>query len=343
MKSTKYADEVFMTDVPSGENRSTNMWEELNRPKNHSVEPEEHEDERDDKAAVPLAGIIGGAVAIAAVAFAGFVVMGGGDDVVEAEQAATQSEPLALQNADGASDGDSANNVDPGISADVSSDDDGSADAPTSDEADDEIPGNEVGDASGEPEADGSGDAHSPAVPLGAEGNYAVLSRGKLYLRGDIPTPLISIGAVNALEEIMGEGNVISEFVVDPDAVFEMGAATDVFIEDTVLFGFGSAEIAPDFYPLLGLGSVLMQLQDGVTIEIYGHTDSAGSDEANLALSQARVDAVEAFWVSQGAGADRITAIGKGETEPIADNSTPEGQQLNRRVEIVITGFVFSL
>lgn len=320
-----------MADSSSGENRPTNMWEELNRPKDRETEPEQREEERNDKAGVPLAGIIVGAVAIAAVAFAGFIVTGGGDDVVtDSEEASVQSEPLALDDA-------------PQGDVEVATADDTVVDDPAGeDEANDPMPSEEADETSND-EAAIAGDSYSPAVPAGAEGNYSVLSRGKLYLRGEIPSPLIEIGAVNALEEILGEGNVISEYVIDPDAPFEMGRASDVFIEDTVLFQFGSAEIAPDFYPLLGLGVVLMEIQEGVTIEVYGHTDSAGSDETNLELSQARVDAVEAFWVSQGADPDRITAVGLGETDPVADNATPEGQQLNRRVEIVITGFVFSL
>ena len=52
---------------------------------------------------------------------------------------------------------------------------------------------------------------------------------------------------------------------------------------------------------------------------------------------------MKGFWVSQGADPSRITAIGRGEAEPVADNTTAEGRQLNRRVEIVITGFTFSM
>lgn len=319
-----------MTVSPAGDKRPTNMWEELNRPKERAADPSPSDEDRNDKAGLGVSTLVGGAVAVVTVALAGFIVVSGLGSASVPESAMPQNEQLALTDSGGSDEG--VDDPDPGIDTTVPTVDDTTVEStddvaePTEDDA--------VADA---------GDTYSPAVPAGAEGNYSVLSRGKLYLRGEIPSPLIEIGAVNALEEILGEGNVIAEYVINPDAPFEMGSASDVFIEDTVLFQFASAEIAPDFYPLLGLGVVLMQVQDGVTIEIYGHTDSAGSDETNLTLSQERVDAVKAFWISQGADASRITAIGRGETEPVADNSTPEGQQLNRRVEIVINGFVFSL
>lgn len=300
------------------------MWEELNRPKDRPEDPQRNEEDNDDGAGLPIGGIVGGAIAIAAVVFAGFIVMGGGEVTDETPAAAA---------ADGSADGELAL---------VDGDDEAAVDGAV-DEAGAEGPdADTIAMAMQAFEALPS-DSYSPAVPAGAEGNYTVLSRGKLYLRGEIPNPMIAVGAVAALEEILGEGNVISEYTINPDAPFEMGRASDVFIEDTVLFASGSAEIAPDFYPLLGLGVVLMQLQDGVTIEVIGHTDSNGDDDFNLLLSQDRVDAVKAFWVSQGADPERITAIGRGENDPVADNATAEGRQLNRRVEIVITGFTFSM
>ena len=75
-----------------------------------------------------------------------------------------------------------------------------------------------------------------------------------------------------------------------------------------------------------------------VTIHITGHTDAVGSDEANQILSEGRANAVRADLIKRGVAAERMTAEGKGEKEPVADNDTEEGRQLNRRVEFVITG-----
>ncbi len=71
-----------------------------------------------------------------------------------------------------------------------------------------------------------------------------------------------------------------------------------------------------------------------VSIVITGHTDSRGDDAANQALSEARAQAVVDGLVESGIDADRLEAIGKGETEPIDSNDTAAGQQRNRRVDI---------
>ena len=69
-------------------------------------------------------------------------------------------------------------------------------------------------------------------------------------------------------------------------------------------------------------------------VEIAGHTDSANSDAYNLDLSQRRADAVMKYFVDRGVEADRMTAKGYGEAEPIADNATQAGRFKNRRVEL---------
>jgi len=71
-----------------------------------------------------------------------------------------------------------------------------------------------------------------------------------------------------------------------------------------------------------------------VKVEIGGHTDSDGSASANLKLSQRRANAVRDYLVKQGVPAERMTAKGYGETQPISDNKTPEGKAMNRRVEL---------
>jgi len=71
-------------------------------------------------------------------------------------------------------------------------------------------------------------------------------------------------------------------------------------------------------------------------IALVGHTDSQGDLAANVAVSQARAEAVRAILVAQGAPAGQIAAEGAGWLAPVASNLTPEGRARNRRVEAVV-------
>lgn len=71
-------------------------------------------------------------------------------------------------------------------------------------------------------------------------------------------------------------------------------------------------------------------------LRITGHTDASGNTSRNLQLSGYRADAVRAFLTSVGIAGDRLTARGVGSSEPLADNDTPQGRELNRRIEIEV-------
>lgn len=71
-------------------------------------------------------------------------------------------------------------------------------------------------------------------------------------------------------------------------------------------------------------------------ITVEGHTDSTGTTEYNQKLSERRADAVRDMLIRGGVPASRISIMGYGESDPVADNSTPEGRQSNRRVQLEI-------
>lgn len=108
-----------------------------------------------------------------------------------------------------------------------------------------------------------------------------------------------------------------------------------VTLED-VLFEVNGAALQPGAQvELTRLVEYLNQHPDR-NILIEGHTDSTGSSEYNLQLSQLRAQSVESFLVGTGVPADRVRSIGYGETRPEAPNDSASGRQQNRRVEIVI-------
>ena len=80
----------------------------------------------------------------------------------------------------------------------------------------------------------------------------------------------------------------------------------------------------------------IQKAYDKTTITVAGHTDSTGSESHNQQLSERRAQAVPDIILSRGVAANRVSTIGFGESQPIADNASKRGQQQNRRVEIRI-------
>jgi outer membrane protein OmpA-like peptidoglycan-associated protein len=104
-----------------------------------------------------------------------------------------------------------------------------------------------------------------------------------------------------------------------------------------VLFETGKADLRPgalrNLYPLV---TFLQQYPERRAV-IEGHTDSVGSEASNLDLSQRRADAVRDFLLQNGVKASQLTTRGYGKASPVASNTTAEGRQQNRRVELIIS------
>ena len=119
--------------------------------------------------------------------------------------------------------------------------------------------------------------------------------------------------------------------------VERQGEALLVTLPSEVTFAFDQATIQPQFYGALNNVAATLQQYPSSYVDVIGHTDSTGADDYNQRLSEARADAVAQYLVSRGVTPARIQSYGMGESQPIASNSTPAGQQANRRVEILIT------
>lgn len=109
-----------------------------------------------------------------------------------------------------------------------------------------------------------------------------------------------------------------------------------ITMNNSILFSTDSAQILPGGQSNLREVARIIKQYPNTRIIIKGHTDSAGSDDYNQNLSEKRAQAVKDLLVAEGIADDRIEAIGYGESLPIASNQTPEGRQLNRRVEIEV-------
>jgi outer membrane protein OmpA-like peptidoglycan-associated protein len=103
-----------------------------------------------------------------------------------------------------------------------------------------------------------------------------------------------------------------------------------------VLFAFGKADLASGAVRNVDKLAQYLEKHPERNLLIEGHTDSVGSDEFNLALSQKRADAVKEVLTAKGISPDRMMTKGYGKQFPVAGNDTESGRQLNRRVEVVI-------
>ncbi|MBB4152589.1 outer membrane protein OmpA-like peptidoglycan-associated protein [Sphingomonas jinjuensis] len=107
-------------------------------------------------------------------------------------------------------------------------------------------------------------------------------------------------------------------------------------IPSGITFAYDSADVQPQFRRTLDQVADTLASYNQTYVDIYGHTDSTGSDAYNQQLSLRRADAVARYLEGRGVVAPRIGTRGFGETQPIAPNDTDAGRAANRRVEIKI-------
>jgi outer membrane protein OmpA-like peptidoglycan-associated protein len=125
-------------------------------------------------------------------------------------------------------------------------------------------------------------------------------------------------------------------FPTDQALVFRQGD-TMIVRAQGLAFDSGSAQLAADAQPMLGKLREVVAIYPGARFTVEGHTDSSGDRGANQRLSQSRAEAVREFMVDDlKVAAGQVTAIGYGDSRPIAKNETAEGRRMNRRIDLVI-------
>ncbi len=117
-----------------------------------------------------------------------------------------------------------------------------------------------------------------------------------------------------------------------------MPAVGQGVVLEGVAFKTGSAELTPESITVLARVANSLVENPDVLVEVRGHTDAQGAAETNRDLSQRRAIAVREVLIQMGVASMRITAVGYGEDQPIADNATAEGRAKNRRVELQRVG-----
>jgi OmpA-OmpF porin, OOP family len=183
----------------------------------------------------------------------------------------------------------------------------------------------------------------------------AEVEHGSLLVRADLVEVTGVTGSLEARGKItqilsskLGQGqtfkvNVRYDEALDPIASIptpeECAADVNAVIARTkITFTPASAEIASAARPVLDELAKILLACPPMQMEIGGHTDSQGSEGGNQALSQARAEAVLLALQGRRIDISGMSALGYGETKPIADNETEEGREANRRIEFILIG-----
>lgn len=107
-----------------------------------------------------------------------------------------------------------------------------------------------------------------------------------------------------------------------------------IYTLDNVFFDPGKSALRTSSYTELNELAEYMTKKGSIVIEIAGHTDNTGNAATNQKLSEERAATVREYLLKKGISPNRVIAKGYGNTQPIADNNTPEGRQKNRRTEV---------
>lgn len=159
-------------------------------------------------------------------------------------------------------------------------------------------------------------------------GSYVVIGTAEGYQRHELPVRLAE-GQTSQVEI------VLQPLAVDKPAV--RIEDDQIVIDEKIRFRMGQTTIEQSSYPVLTQVAQTIKASPRIRkVQVEGHTDDVGGAIENQRISERRANEVVKFLVQAGVEASRLVAVGFGEAIPIADNSTPEGRETNRRVEFVI-------
>jgi len=127
----------------------------------------------------------------------------------------------------------------------------------------------------------------------------------------------------------------IQRFVMDVFCLEEKVVEQKIVLRG-IQFDFDKSNIKPEFEPILDEAVSTLKAKPNLRVVIAGYTDSIGTAQYNMVLSNQRAKAVYNYFVSKGIAASRLQTVGNGMNDPVASNATADGRAMNRRVELQV-------
>ncbi len=187
------------------------------------------------------------------------------------------------------------------------------------------------------------------------QGSDPVTEAQALYAKYDICIHVVSVAdndeGQNVIDAIRALNNcscTLGGNVCEPSgyaefadcAFYDTAAEEVVVVEDPdvirlrgVHFNFDKSDIRDEDTPVLEAAAEILKENQNINVIVEGHTDFIGSDQYNQGLSERRANSVKDWLIKNGINASRMSTVGYGEANPVADNDTSEGRLLNRRVQ----------
>ncbi|OEO28279.1 hypothetical protein VW23_005615 [Devosia insulae DS-56] len=178
-------------------------------------------------------------------------------------------------------------------------------------------------------------DAGSRALALLADGEFG-LDGDRWVLIGRAETEEAKQAALTALAVVPTLDQWETSITLLPPLEVCRDKVTAFAARNAIVFQSGSARLAEESVPAIDELAGYLTLCPEATVNVEGHTDADGEDEANLALSVSRAEAVVDALILRGIGPERLYAIGYGESLPLASNETRAGKQANRRIAFTL-------
>lgn len=158
--------------------------------------------------------------------------------------------------------------------------------------------------------------------------------QGKDAARGAILGAAAGAIAGNILDR---QAAALDQAITNPNIqIVNRGSYLQVVLPEGILFTTGSAAVSGAAQNDLYAVSRNLNQYPNSRVEVIGHTDNTGTAALNADLSQRRAQSVASIIAAGGVASNRIVAVGRGETQPVAPNTTDQGRAQNRRVEIII-------